>query len=68
MTKAHAPDRERAHMGAGDAFDDGDVHAYYTGKTADIVRKYGPGPRIHFHLGLFDLHQQPHVPVIRNLA
>ncbi|MFI6767313.1 SAM-dependent methyltransferase [Streptomyces sp. NPDC050355] len=73
MTKAHAPDRERAHMGAGDAFDDGDVHAYYTGKTADIVRKYGPGPRIHFHLGLFDLHQQPRnyaspTPVRRRLV
>jgi len=30
----------------------GPVHAYYANKTASIVQKYGPGPRIHFHIGL----------------
>ncbi|MEN8652136.1 methyltransferase domain-containing protein [Streptomyces sp. 21So2-11] len=26
---------------------------YYTQKTAAILHKYGPGPRVHFHVGLF---------------
>jgi tocopherol O-methyltransferase len=30
------------------------VSSYYQKKTASIVRKYGPGPRIHFHIGLYD--------------
>ncbi|MFI5829159.1 SAM-dependent methyltransferase [Streptomyces sp. NPDC051578] len=29
------------------------VRLYYSGKTHDIVQKYGPGPRVHFHVGLF---------------
>jgi len=28
------------------------VAAYYTEKTARIIRKFGPGPRVHFHSGL----------------
>ncbi|MFD7228041.1 SAM-dependent methyltransferase [Streptomyces sp. NPDC059881] len=35
------------------AFDETQVPLYYTRKTADILYKYGPGPRVHFHMGLF---------------
>lgn len=31
-----------------------DVHTYYSAKTRSIIEKFGPGPRIHFHLGLYD--------------
>jgi SAM-dependent methyltransferase len=27
--------------------------AYYRAKTAAIIDRYGPGPRIHYHIGLF---------------
>jgi SAM-dependent methyltransferase len=27
--------------------------AYYRGKTAAIIERYGPGPRVHYHIGLF---------------
>ena len=30
------------------------VANYYQVKTASILKKYGPGPRIHFHVGLLD--------------
>jgi tocopherol O-methyltransferase len=30
------------------------VSRYYSKKTADILYKYGPGPRVHFHVGLFN--------------
>jgi SAM-dependent methyltransferase len=30
------------------------VVAYYEAKTASILAKYGPGPRVHFHSGLAD--------------
>ncbi|AKF08186.1 SAM-dependent methyltransferase [Sandaracinus amylolyticus] len=30
------------------------VAAYYRDKTESILRKYGPGPRVHFHTGLVD--------------
>jgi tocopherol O-methyltransferase len=30
------------------------VRGYYTDKTAAIIDRYGPGPRVHYHLGLFD--------------
>jgi tocopherol O-methyltransferase len=29
------------------------VCGYYRGKTAAIIDRYGPGPRVHYHLGLF---------------
>lgn len=29
-----------------------DVAAYYRRKTAGILKKYGPGPRVHFHTGV----------------
>lgn len=35
-------------------FDETQVPLYYSRKTADIIHKYGPGPRVHFHVGLFD--------------
>ncbi|MEU3778157.1 methyltransferase domain-containing protein [Streptomyces sp. NPDC032472] len=38
---------------AGRAFDESQVPLYYSRKTADILHKYGPGPRVHFHMGLF---------------
>ncbi|MCE9668607.1 methyltransferase domain-containing protein [Myxococcus stipitatus] len=31
-----------------------DVVAYYEEKTERILRRYGPGPRVHFHVGLVD--------------
>ncbi|MFD6466901.1 SAM-dependent methyltransferase [Streptomyces goshikiensis] len=37
----------------GQAFDESQVPLYYSRKTADILHKYGPGPRVHFHMGLF---------------
>ncbi|HEX8436883.1 SAM-dependent methyltransferase [Archangium sp.] len=30
------------------------VASYYDQKTASILKKYGPGPRVHFHLGYFE--------------
>lgn len=34
-------------------FDDSAVQLYYTDKTAAILYKYGPGPRVHFHVGWY---------------
>jgi len=36
------------------------VRSYYRGKTAAIIDRYGPGPRVHYHIGLFDDHSLPH--------
>ncbi|MGW2631617.1 SAM-dependent methyltransferase [Streptomyces chattanoogensis] len=33
---------------------DSRVAGYYTDKTSQIIEKYGPGTRIHFHVGYFD--------------
>jgi tocopherol O-methyltransferase len=33
---------------------EGAVSSYYHGKTAAIIDRYGPGPAIHYHIGLFD--------------
>ncbi|HLT29947.1 MAG TPA: methyltransferase domain-containing protein [Myxococcaceae bacterium] len=33
------------------------VRAYYEAKTESILRRYGPGPRVHFHTGLVDRSQ-----------
>ena len=30
------------------------VRRYYRGKIAAIIDRYGPGPRVHYHIGLFD--------------
>lgn len=27
---------------------------FYSGKTAELLRKYGPGPRVHYHAGWID--------------
>ncbi|HEY5971090.1 MAG TPA: methyltransferase domain-containing protein [Pseudoxanthomonas sp.] len=32
------------------------VASYYDRKTASILDKYGPGPRVHFHIGYFEGH------------
>lgn len=45
------------------AFDDSQVPLYYTRKTADILHKYGPGPRVHFHVGLFAPDAKPNTTV-----
>ncbi|NUK62196.1 methyltransferase domain-containing protein [Streptomyces lunaelactis] len=45
------------------AFDETQVPIYYSRKTADILHKYGPGPRIHFHMGLFDAGATPNTTV-----
>jgi cyclopropane fatty-acyl-phospholipid synthase-like methyltransferase len=31
-----------------------DVAAYYDAKTESILRRYGPGPRVHYHTGLLE--------------
>ncbi|MFD9013469.1 SAM-dependent methyltransferase [Streptomyces sp. NPDC059552] len=36
----------------GSAADD-PVRLYYSRKTKEILQKYGPGPRVHFHVGLY---------------
>ncbi|MFB7462823.1 class I SAM-dependent methyltransferase [Streptomyces sp. NPDC056224] len=38
--------------GRGSAADD-PVRLYYSHKTQEILQKYGPGPRVHFHVGLY---------------
>lgn len=40
-------------MSADEAYVRG-VAAYYREKTAGILEKYGPGPRVHFHTGLVE--------------
>ncbi|MEU7728034.1 methyltransferase domain-containing protein [Streptomyces sp. NPDC040724] len=36
----------------GSAADD-PIRLYYSHKTQEILQKYGPGPRVHFHVGLY---------------
>jgi tocopherol O-methyltransferase len=47
----------------GRAFDASQVPLYYDRKTADILHKYGPGPRVHFHMGLFPSGATPNTTV-----
>ncbi|MGP3684198.1 SAM-dependent methyltransferase [Streptomyces sp. IBSNAI002] len=47
----------------GQAFDESQVPLYYSRKTADILHKYGPGPRVHFHMGLFAPGETPNTTV-----
>ncbi len=35
------------------------VGQYYDDKTAKLVRKYGPGPRIHYHVGYYPNSETP---------
>jgi tocopherol O-methyltransferase len=37
------------------------VASYYDQKTASILEKYGPGPRVHFHIGHFEGHPDTEV-------
>jgi tocopherol O-methyltransferase len=39
-----------------------DVAAYYDAKTEGILRRYGPGPRVHYHTGLVDETPPPGLP------
>jgi tocopherol O-methyltransferase len=36
-----------------------DVVAYFEGKTDAILKRYGPGPRVHYHSGLVDKESPP---------
>ncbi len=47
----------------GSAFEPEQVPLYYTRKTSDILHKYGPGPRVHFHMGLFGAGAAPNTTV-----
>lgn len=38
------------------------VARYYDDKTARLLEKYGPGPRVHFHTGLFEGQLSRHAP------
>ncbi len=38
------------------------VAAYYDEKIPSVLRKYGPGPRVHFHSGFLDRAPTPPVP------
>jgi tocopherol O-methyltransferase len=31
-----------------------DIVAYFDGKTRSILKRYGPGPRVHYHTGIVD--------------
>jgi cyclopropane fatty-acyl-phospholipid synthase-like methyltransferase len=39
-----------------------EVAAYYDAKTENILRRYGPGPRVHYHTGLVDEAPPPGLP------
>lgn len=57
-------------LGSGrDMSDDAEVRLYYHRKTQEILHKYGPGPRVHFHVGLFpDGHRPPATVSLRELG
>ncbi|MBI3799817.1 MAG: methyltransferase domain-containing protein [Deltaproteobacteria bacterium] len=40
-----------------------EIASYYEGKTQAILRRYGPGPRVHYHTGFVDEPQPPTAPV-----
>ncbi|GAA3490163.1 terpene synthase family protein [Streptomyces cremeus] len=48
-------------------FDPGQVPQYYTRKTSDILHKYGPGPRTHFHVGMFGPGEHPQTTVAQRV-
>jgi 2-polyprenyl-3-methyl-5-hydroxy-6-metoxy-1,4-benzoquinol methylase len=39
-----------------------EVAAYYDAKTEAILRRYGPGPRVHYHTGMVDEAPPPGLP------
>ena len=45
----------------------GDVIAYFDRKTHAILKRYGPGPRVHYHTGLVDDPPPPNasIPILR---
>ncbi|MDN3296966.1 methyltransferase domain-containing protein [Streptomyces ficellus] len=51
----------------GQEFDERQVPLYYSRKTADILHKYGPGPRVHFHVGLFAPGAAPNTTVAQRV-
>lgn len=51
----------------GQGFDESQVPLYYSRKTADILHKYGPGPRVHFHVGLFAPGETPNTTVSQRI-
>jgi tocopherol O-methyltransferase len=53
--------------GSASDFDAAQVPDYYTSKTRAIIHKYGPGPRIHFHVGLFDRGDTPNTSVAQDV-
>ncbi|WP_280718372.1 methyltransferase domain-containing protein [Kitasatospora sp. MAP5-34] len=48
-------------------FDEKQVPLYYSRKTLDILHKYGPGPRVHYHLGLFEPGDTPNTTVSQDV-
>ena len=52
---------------AGRGFDADQVPAYYRSKTEEILLKYGPGPRVHFHMGLFGKNSEHGTSVPQNM-
>lgn len=52
---------------AGTAFDETQVPLYYSRKTKDILHKYGPGPRVHFHMGMFGKDEAPNTTVAQDV-
>jgi tocopherol O-methyltransferase len=53
--------------GATLGFDAAQVPRYYASKTQAIIHKYGPGPRIHFHVGLFERGETPNTSVAQDV-
>ncbi|QSQ21278.1 methyltransferase domain-containing protein [Pyxidicoccus parkwayensis] len=51
----------RAEAALADAWRD-EVAGYYGEKTERILRRYGPGPRVHYHCGLVDAVPPPGAP------
>lgn len=51
----------------GVVFDEAQVPLYYSRKTADILHKYGPGPRVHFHVGMFEPGDAPNMTVAQRV-
>ena len=55
-------------QGLQSVFDADQVPVYYSSKTAAIIHKYGPGPRIHFHVGLFEPGETPNTTVAQHVV
>ncbi len=45
-----------------------DIVAYFDSKTQSILKRYGPGPRVHYHTGIIDVPPPPDVsaPMLRD--